>query len=268
MGPADTDIHTPLRIVRPDAEVAVLLLHGITGSPFVWKELARSVAEELPVTVSVPLLPGHGTRWQDLARRGYDDWYFHAREELERLRASHERVVVAGLSMGGALALDLAARTDAVDALVLVNPAVFVDDPLAFALPVLGRLVPSVRAIGNDIALPGVTEHAYARTPVRAVASLHRAQRGLRERLWAVEAPVTLCLSSTDNVVGPRSAAYLRSHLPRRPREIVLRRSRHVATLDHDAAAIGDALRAAVGNDPQPDATVVPHHHDGRSPAQ
>src|SRR5690606_34792468 len=50
-------------------ETAVLLCHGFTGSP----QSLRPWAEHLAgrgLTVSLPLLPGHGTRWEDLRVTG------------------------------------------------------------------------------------------------------------------------------------------------------------------------------------------------------
>ncbi len=232
------------RRLLPQASGAVLFLHGITGSPAAWNPIARALGQQ-GVSVSVPLLPGHGTRWQELNRTGWDSWVTTAADELRELRSAHERVVVAGLSMGGALALALGAQTSSAAALVLVNPALFIDSPLAPGLQVLKHVVRSVPAIGNDIAHPDRDEHAYARTPVTAVASFAAAQTTLRESLWRVECPVTLLVSGRDNVVGPRSLAVLRSRLPHPPRTLSLRRSHHVATLDHDAPLIAEVILAA-----------------------
>lgn len=225
-----------------DAPVGILLLHGITGSPAAWRPIADHLIAD-GSAVRVPLLPGHGTRWPDLNRTGWDDWCTAARAELDALRAQHPVVLVAGLSMGGALALELATTTTGVDGLVLVNPSLRVDSPLRAVLPALSRVVPSIAAIGNDIARPGEDEVAYPRTPLRAVASMYAGQRRLRHRLWRIIAPTVLCVSGTDHVVGPWSARFLRTRLLGRLRTVALRRSHHVATLDHDADIILEEIR-------------------------
>ncbi|NED80030.1 alpha/beta fold hydrolase, partial [Streptomyces sp. SID11233] len=81
--------------------------------------------------------PGHGTRWQDLQVTGWEDWYAEVDRAFAELRERCATVFVAGLSMGGALALRLAERRgDAVAGLVLVNPALKVHGLAAHALPV------------------------------------------------------------------------------------------------------------------------------------
>ncbi|MCD1284821.1 MULTISPECIES: alpha/beta fold hydrolase [unclassified Brevibacterium] len=237
----------PYRHIVDESSDAVLFLHGITGSPAAWFPIARSLAEQ-GHSVSVPLLPGHGTQWRDLNATTWSDWLGAALTELGRLEADHDRVIVAGLSMGGALALGLGATSAPPQEIVLVNPALHIDSPLTPVLPVLKHFVSSIPAIGGDIAHPGRDEFAYERTPIAAIASFASALEGLREELWKIEVPVTVFASGQDNVVGPRSLRTLRSGLPRRPQIVAMRRSRHVATLDHDAQAIAEAVAAAAAS--------------------
>src|SRR3954463_14854829 len=84
-----------------------LLVHGFTGSPASMKPWAQSLADQ-GYAVEVPLLPGHGTRWQDLNRAGWTDWYAEVEGAFARPRPACDAVVVSGLSMGGSLVLRLA----------------------------------------------------------------------------------------------------------------------------------------------------------------
>lgn len=231
------------RSLSAGSSTAVLFLHGLTGSPVVWVPIARALAAE-GIDVAVPCLPGHGTTWQDMARTGWSDWLGAARLELSRLQADHERVVVAGLSMGGSLALALGTAGAAPDEIVAVNPALYVDSPFAPLLPVLRHVVRTIPAIGGDIAHPERDEYAYHRTPLAPLASFHRALKILREDLWKIESPVTAMISGEDNVVGPRTLRVLRSDLPNPAWIVALRQSRHVATLDFDARTIAEAVLA------------------------
>jgi carboxylesterase len=219
--------------------VGVLLVHGFTGTPSSVAPWGRHLAAQ-GLGVSVPLLPGHGTTWRELNRTRWEDWYGEVEGAFEKLRADTDRVVVGGLSMGGALALRLAARRSRdVAGLVLVNPAVHTERKDVLALPVLKHVVPSFPAIGNDIRKPGVDEHAYSRTPLKAAHSMITGWQRLRADLPRVTQPVLLFRSAVDHVVDASSVRILRATLSSRDlEERVLENSYHVATLDHDASSI------------------------------
>jgi carboxylesterase len=219
--------------------IGVLLLHGFTGSPASMVPWGRRLAED-GYAVAVPRLPGHGTTWRDLNRTTFTDWHAEAERALEKLQANCDRVVVGGLSMGGALALRLAAdHGRGVAGLVLVNPAVNIDRWDVKLLPVLRHLVPSFPGITDDIAKEGVTEHGYDRTPLHAAHSMLGGFKRLREDLPQVTQPLLLLRSKVDNVVDPSSARIITSRVSSRDLvEVVLEDSYHVATLDHDADTI------------------------------
>ena len=219
--------------------VGVLLLHGFTGSPASMVPWGRHLAEQ-GFGVSVPRLPGHGTSWQEMNRTGWADWYDEAERAFEKLRADTDRVVVGGLSMGGGLALRLAAEHGRdVSGVVLVNAAVTSERKDLLALPVLKHLVPALPGIANDIKKPGVQEYGYSRTPLRAAHSMTLGWKALRDQLPRVTAPLLLFRSTVDHVVDPSSAALIRSTVSSRDlTERVLENSYHVATLDNDAPVI------------------------------
>jgi carboxylesterase len=217
--------------------IGVLLVHGFTGSP----RSLRPWAEDLVARgyrVELPLLPGHGTRWEDMERTDWTDWYGAAEAAFDALAAEVDTVAVCALSMGGSLALELAANRP-VAALVLVNPSVGTADKRFLILPLLSKVIRSIPAIGNDIAQPGVEEGAYARTPLKGVVALTRLWRTVRTHLGGVTAPVLLFRSRTDHVVDPSSAAtIIRDVGSKEVQEVMLERSYHVATLDYDAPVI------------------------------
>lgn len=236
----------PVALDGPPGSPGLLLLHGLTGSPAAWRPVAAELART-GLTVRVPLLPGHGTRWQDANRTTWRDWYAAAGDALDELLARGAPVVVGGLSMGGALALRLAQqRGPAVAGLVLVNPAIASADPRLRALPLLRRLTPSLAAIGNDIAAGG-DEVAYDRTPLHALASCVRLWDVVQADLTRVRAPLLVFRSATDHVVDDSGTALLRRWArPAGAEVVVLPRSYHVATLDHDAAAVTDGTAAFI----------------------
>ena len=227
---------------EPDAtgqRVGVLLSHGFTGSPASMVPWAHYLHEQ-GYGVSVPRLPGHGTRWQDMQRTTWADWYDEVTRAFEKLRADHDKVVVAGLSMGGALALRLAAdRGREVEGLVLVNPAVNIDRRDIKLVPVLKYVVPAMPGVANDIKKRGVDEHGYPRTPLKALHSMLQGYKALCPDLPRVTCPVLFFRSVEDHVVDPSSSRIIMGGLSSRDvTERMLEDSYHVATLDNEAQTI------------------------------
>ncbi|GAA1255062.1 MULTISPECIES: alpha/beta fold hydrolase [Streptomyces] len=229
-------------------EVGVLLCHGFTGSPQSLRPWAEYLAER-GLTVSLPLLPGHGTRWEDMQVTGWQDWYAEVDRALRELLDRCSQVFVFGLSMGAALALRLAAKHgDEVAGLVLVNPGNKVHGLAARALPVARHLVPSTKGIASDIAKEGSSEIGYDRVPLHAAHSLRNFFRIVDRELPQVTQPLVVLHSTQDHVVPPVDSARVLSRISSTDvEEILLEQSYHVATLDHDAGRIFDESYAFIG---------------------
>jgi carboxylesterase len=223
-------------------EVGVVLSHGFTGTT----QSLRPWAEHLAaagLTVRLPRLPGHGTRWQDLNDTRWPDWYGEVERAFDDLRGRCRQVFAMGLSMGGTLVLRLAEQHPAdVAGIVLVNPLLGTErKDVKYALPVLHRFVPSLPGIASDIRKPGSTELAYDRTPLKAMHSLTQLYREVAADLGKVTAPVLVFRSRVDHVVDPLSGRLLLAGATATTlTEVILEESYHVATLDHDAPAILD----------------------------
>ncbi|GAA1234546.1 alpha/beta hydrolase [Oryzihumus leptocrescens] len=221
------------------SDVGVLLVHGFTGTPQSLRPWAEHLAEA-GYTVRLPRLPGHGTTWQEMNRTEWSDWYATVDATFRELLARCRTVFVAGLSMGGALALQLAQNHGPrVAGLVLVNPAVKFEDPRLVVLPVLKHLVGALPGIANDIKKADATELAYTKTPLKAGHSQIVAWRTVIRDLPEVTQPVLLLHSPQDHVVPASSSALVLSKISSEDvQEILLENSYHVATLDNDAPLI------------------------------
>jgi carboxylesterase len=221
--------------------VGVLLCHGFTGTPQSMRPWAEFLASH-GLTVSLPRLPGHGTRWQDANLTRWSDWFATADREFQTLKERCDQMFVMGLSMGGTLTLRLAERHGRdVAGIVLVNPSLMNLDPRMRALPVLHRVVRSLPGIAGDIKKPGGVELAYDRVPLRALYSLTQLWALVRADLPQVTQPVLLFRSSEDHVVEPASGQLLLSKISSREvEEVLLLDSYHVATLDNEAQRIFD----------------------------
>ncbi len=245
-------IHAPLTLAaRPELtggrRVGVLLSHGFTGSPGSMREWGEHLGS-LGYGVAVPRLPGHGTTWQELNTLRFADWYGEIERVFDGLCLEHDAVVVGGLSMGGTLALRLAAdHPDRVAGAMLVNPALVTKRLDVKLLPVLKHLVPSFPAIAGDIQKADVAEPAYDRTPLKAIHSLIQAWRPLVADLPQVTAPLLYFRSHRDRIVDDSSEPVILERVSSTDVTMVrLENSFHVATLDNDAPLIHDTSAAFV----------------------
>jgi esterase/lipase len=223
----------------PDGRTGVLLVHGFTGTPMSMRPWGEHLAAE-GFAVRCPLLPGHGTRWQDCNGSTHDQWTTTVEAAYDELAADCDRVFVAGLSMGGTLATRLAeVRPDDVAGLLLVNPALLTQRLDAKLLPMLARITPSWAPIASDIKKPGVSELAYPKLPTRAMMQLRQLWALTRADLARVTAPTIVFHSVEDHVVEPVNSEILLAGIGSADTtEVLLENSYHVATLDNDAPAI------------------------------
>lgn len=219
-----------------NARIGIALSHGFTGSTVSMLPWAEYLAER-GFAVRLPLLPGHGTRWQDLAVTRWEQWYQAFEAEYLELTRSTDIVFAAGLSMGGTLAMRLAEHHTP-GGLVLVNPALTFTDRRAPLVGILKYFMKTTKPIADDIQKPDVSEGAYELTPVAAVHQLRRLFLDTGRNLGRISAPTLLFRSVVDNVVPETSVDLIRRKIAG-PLEIVpLKHSNHVATLDNDAELI------------------------------
>ncbi len=217
----------------------VLVLHGFTGNPQSMRPLAEALGAA-GFTVDLPLLPGHGTSIEDLVPTRWEDWSGAAEAHFQALAARCDHVLVAGLSMGGALTCWLAERHPHLSGVVLVNPLVHAPgaELIEGGRALLEAGMESIDGIGSDIKKEGPVESAYPATPLAAALSLFAAVDGIEARLGDIHCPVLLLSSREDHVVDPMNGDVVEARVSGPVERVMLEDSYHVATLDNDAALI------------------------------
>lgn len=218
-----------------------LVLHGFTGNPGSMRGIAEALAAA-GFSIEMPLLPGHGTVVDDMIPTTFADWLGEAEAALDRLRARCEKIVVVGLSMGGALTAWLGSEHDDLAGLVAINA--IVTEP-----PGMGEFVAELEAqgidrfggIGSDIKKEGVEESAYADTPVAPLRSMLDMASELSRRLERITAPILIVTSREDHVVPPENSDVLAESVRGPVERVHAENSYHVVTMDNDKELVEQA---------------------------
>jgi len=214
--------------------VGTLVLHGFTGTPQSMRPLAEAFAGA-GHSVDMPLLPGHGTSVDDMLQTGWADWSAAAEAALEALAARTEKVVVAGLSMGGSLTCWLATRHPELSGIICINPAVQPDPGMVeLVAGMVEGGMDRMDAIGNDVADPEVVELAYDQTPLPPLLTMFEAASAVGADLGKITSPMLLMTSPQDHVVPPTDSDVLAAAVSGPVERVSLDRSFHVATIDYD----------------------------------
>jgi carboxylesterase len=184
----------------PGNSTGILLIHGFTATTTEVRLLANAF-RQLGLTVSAPLLPGHGTTPQDLNSHKYTDWLDCVENAYQVICRSCKKVVVGGESMGAVLSLFLAERHPEVSALLLYSPAIRVDS-LKFA-PYLKYFVPVMEKSNND---PDDNAwQGYTVYPLKAAHEFSKLQKLVIHDLGSIHQPALILQGNMDETINRES---------------------------------------------------------------
>ena len=220
-------------------KVGIIFVHGFTGSPASMRPWAEYFQKE-GYTVSVPQLPGHGTRWENLNQVSWQQWPAKVVEELNWIRTECSKVFIFGLSMGGCTTLNVV-ESHAVDGIVLVNPMSHIPGFQIKLAPIIALFKKGMPSVGDDIKKPGITEWGYDVLPTRGVLQLQKMLLRTRKNLKKATAPLLIFHSADDHVLPVSNTNIIVSEIGTpidQISRVELSNSFHVATLDYDAEII------------------------------
>jgi len=215
----------------------VLLIHGFTGSPPEMR-LVGDALHQRGLTVSGPLLPGHGTTVEDMNRHKWTDWTDHVEQALTDLRARCERVFAGGLSMGTLLTLYLAAHHPDLPGAILYSPATVVADRLIYLTPVFKYVMRQrPKSADHDLTDPEAEKRlwSYDEYPTFPAHELLKLQVRVRRLLPQVTCPLLIIHSTLDQAIHPSSARLTYERAGSTDKELVtLHNSGHCLTVDSE----------------------------------
>jgi carboxylesterase len=225
-----------------------LLLHGFAGTPPEVRELGEHLARN-GYDVLAPVLAGHGRTPQAMRRTRWPDWVASAEQALATLRRDCHDVFVGGQSLGGSIALHLAAAhpdLSGVVSLAAMGSRRFFRDPRLRAIRVIKYLIPWQVPNGqSDLGDPQrlLALHSYARRPTVCLESLMHFLNLLERELPLIQVPALVMHGRRDQTVPIGNGPFIVEHLGSPDRAMVWwERSGHALTVDLERSQLNDRI--------------------------
>jgi carboxylesterase len=217
--------------------VGALLVHGFTGSPPEMRPVGDYLHQR-GLTVSAPLLPGHGTTVEEMNRSKWTDWTTHVEKAYEELLSRCDTAFVAGLSMGAVLTLNLVAARSGIPGIVLYAPAVWPANRLLVLTPILKYFIKKMaKDEESDLTDPEAEQRiwSYEENPGIAGHEFLKLLRRVRRALPQVTQPLLIIYSTLDSALLPTSATRTFEQVGSDDKELIeLNNSGHVLTADSE----------------------------------
>lgn len=226
---------------------AVLLIHGYTGTPGELRPLGDYL-NALGYTVLGVRLPGHGTCVEELTQTTAEDWYSEAaRGCLDLLGCYSNNVYVAGLSMGGLLAIRIAASFPVRAAAIMSAPIFLPDKRLPF-YTILKYFIKQLPKRKKDYGAMMHYNLSYDTMPTKPLGSLFNLLNECKlNYVRKIHCPTIVLQSTIEHTVLPKSAQYIYDYLgcgKENKKLIWLHKSGHIITLDKEREAVFQEIGA------------------------
>lgn len=225
--------------------VGALLIHGFTGAP-VEMRLIGDYLHDRGVTVSAPLLPGHGTDIDDLNQRKSEEWLRAVEDSLANLKTKTSHTFVVGYSFGTILGLHLAAAAHDLAGLVVIAPPIALDGWRRWAVRAASRFIDRIPSINNP---HFITPEAVSRLwhydayPAKATSEVLALVHTVRQALPEVACPLLVVYSVGDTQAGSKGAIELFEMVGSADKEVMeLQHSGHAITVDAEWDVVAERI--------------------------
>jgi carboxylesterase len=243
---------------------AVLLIHGLCGTPYEMAPLAARL-RAAGYHVRAPLGPGYGMGV--VTARGverFERWVEYFAAQFDELASRYSRVSIGGLCIGSNIAIEIAARRVRVASLLLISTTLFYDGwnvpalrallPLGYYTPLrrwyrvretdpYGIKNPRLREwVAGQMQRTGGSMAGAASLPLTAIYQAQRLIRVAKRSLRTVRVPTLVMHARQDDVASLRSADLVCTRIgSREVTRLVFDDSYHMLTLDNERAAVAQA---------------------------
>ena len=248
------------RFFYPGGAEAVLLIHGLTGTPTEMRFIGKALAEA-GYTVYGMQLAGHCGSEANLLHTSWHDWYASVEAAYDELARHHDTIFAAGLSMGAVLALHLASRRP-VKGIALYSTTLRYDGwsvprfrfllPLVLKSP-LGRRYRFVESFPygikdtrlRNVVVAGMTagESAAAGNlgmTGQSLLELHTLVSVVKREMPQIATPTLVLHAREDDVTSVRNAEYVERRLAGPVTKVLLDDCYHMITVDRQRRLVAE----------------------------
>lgn len=233
---------------------AVLLFHGLTGSPFELKKYGQFLYDN-GYDVFAECLPGHGEKFEEIYTVKYQDWLDFAYSRFEKLKSEYDNVFVSGLCLGAVLALAVGIKyQNKVSGIIALSTTLYLDGwrlpwykcfmPIAFATilrfyynypecePHGVKNIKTRNAIKKLLAKGEVGMNDFPMTGFKELLDLSKV---VIKNLSKVISPILIIHSKEDDLTSVKSAEVVYKNISSKDKEyIVLYDSYHMVLYDNE----------------------------------
>lgn len=224
--------------------IGCLLCHGFTGTPKEMLEIGEFLAQT-NITIYGPRLPGHGTNTADLISKNKDDWYREYIIAYQKLKENCDEIFVAGLSMGGVLALKFASEHKVQGIISIATPVKF--KPIeSILLGILGPFFSKKALKKNKKEMINQEKYnilCYDSYPIGPAYSLRKLIRETKKNLHKITDPILVIQGLLDAKWIIRSSRIIIDEVNSSNRKMVsLTNSPHCLTVGPDKDKVSELI--------------------------
>lgn len=213
---------------------ALLLLHGFTGHTADVRMLGRYL-EKKGYTSHAPIYRGHGEPPEALIKTNSKQWWDDVLQAYYHLQElGYNEIAVAGLSLGGALALKLASCQKVNGIITMCSPMYFDNtEQLTQGFRLFAKQYKQFQKKEADIIKTELATLMNESKPM--FKDIHQFFDEVREMLDLIYAPTFVVQAEKDEMINPESANYIYDHIATDEKTIKwFEESGHVITLDKE----------------------------------
>jgi carboxylesterase len=208
----------PFLLQGDASKPACLLIHGFTGTPKEMRWMGEYLQRQGYTCLGIRLT-GHATHPEDMIRSRWTDWVASVEDGYHLLCGLTDDIFLAGLSMGGILALLMSTRLKVKGVVAMSTPSRLPTDYPVWLMEFLSRFIkfsPKTKQPPGSGWFDKAAYHehiVYGENPVRSAAELKKLILEMRDALPKVNVPVLLMHSSDETYILPDNLEYIYDRL-------------------------------------------------------